>query len=544
MNQNSIRIFFVLFLIFSFFSSTQAGQAPTAVPNSPSDVYVERGTNQLIVTKPGGIPAKYVIKGVTWSPATRAPKKGVNPADFFGPKIDYGFFFDWTGRNPQGHDILNFWLKNEISGYALKDIPMMRMLNANTVRIYHSLGSRAEDYNNVAFQLRTILDEFYRNGIMVVMTVAMSKEDFEGASPRYLKVVQSFKNHPAILMWAIGNEWNFNKLYNDDPKTSDTDKYWQAIDMVDQAARKIKEIDRHHPVCSILGDQLGKVSDITPYILYFCYNVDVWGFNVYRGKTLTNLPQQYKDAWRWFRVPAKPYFISEFGIDSYRSDSYSTSSEGGFTRAYNVKGGKVEGAQAEYDRSIWWDIIKHLSIGSSDEYCLGGLVHEFNDELWKSGNYTVGLGGLFDYNDKDKKHSYDDYDDEGFTWAGAPFDKVMNEEHFGLVNADRKPKVAYDILKQDWDNGYFSGRADYLAWYWEGWRIRSGWQALKNANVYIYSVNNFYKTTTTDSNGNIKLMSLPQGSYWVIIYSPRGQWQYKFIQIKKDQYTQERFYLN
>jgi len=546
MTQNNIRTISILFVVFSFFSLPQTAQAAGEVPNIPSDVYVERGTNNLIVTKPNSKPAKYVIKGVSWSPATRAPQNGPNPLN---PKatVQYGFFFDWDGRNPQGHEVMNYWLENQLVDNYKKDIPLMKQLNVNTVRIYHSLGSNVENYNNVAAQLMPVLDEFYRNGIMVIMTVAMTKGDFEGENPKYLKVVQAFKNHPAILMWAIGNEWNFNKLY-DASNISDVDKYWQAIDMVDTAARRIKQADPRHPVCSILGDQLGKADDITPVILYCCYNVDIWGLNVYRGKTFGNLFSQWKDAWRQFRIPAKPFFISECGIDSfYSAPGYSTSIEGEFTRAYNVKGSQAQGAQAEYDRSLWQDILSHLSIGSANEYCLGGLVHEFNDELWKVGNFNIGLGfagaldtGYFHYA---TNHSYDDYNSEGFTWAGAPFDGVMNEEYFGLVSADRQPKIAYNVLKQDWNSGYFSGRVDVLNWYWDSWRLRSAWQALKGAKVYIYGANNFYKTTVTDTNGNIKLMSLPQGNYWVIIYSPRGQWQYELIQIKKDAHTQGRFYL-
>ena len=56
---------------------------------------------QLIVQKRLGDgsldkPRPYTIKGLTWSPATRAPSDGPNPLDASKP-VPYGFFFDWPG---------------------------------------------------------------------------------------------------------------------------------------------------------------------------------------------------------------------------------------------------------------------------------------------------------------------------------------------------------------------------------------------------------------------------------------------------------------
>ena len=75
----------------------------------------------------------------------------------------------------------------------------------------------------------------------------------------------------------------------------------------------------------------------------------------------------------------------------------------------------------------------------------GGVVFNFNDQLWKVGNYNVGLGGLVNYTAGDT--SYNTYNPDGFVVPGGHPDGVANEEYFGLVDADRNPKQVYQALR-------------------------------------------------------------------------------------------------
>ena len=434
--NSKIKLVFVYLAIFSLGSlfiigSSYAGE----IPNSPTDVYIDQGNNILMVTKPNDIPKPFVIKGVGWSAATKAPAQGPDPLNL-NNQTQYGFFFDWDGRNPNGHDVLNYWLTSQLRERCTKDLPLIKNMNANTVRIYHSLGSNVVDYTKVAPGIKIVLDECYKNGIMVIMAVAISKEDL--SLRRYLQVVNSYKEHPAILMWAIGNEWNFNKFYG-------FSNLEDAARAVNQAAVEIKGIDQHHPVSSILGD---KFVDF-PIVLTNCPSVDVWGINVYRGNDFgsgdSDLFQQWKNLWeKRLQQPAKPLYISEFGIDSFRTASYITNGTNP-TRADDVTGSEDQQRQADVDSALWQKIVTRLSAKYAGEYGLGGVVFEFNDELWKVGNYHVGLGGIVNYA---SDHSYDDYNKEGFVLLGASPDNVLNEEYFGLVKADRGAKLAYKALQK------------------------------------------------------------------------------------------------
>ena len=415
------------------------------VPKGASDVYVQ-GT-QLMVSKRQwdgtlGPAQPYLMKGVTWSPATRAPAQGPNPLQP-ALSVPYGFFFDWPGQNPQGHVVLEFWLRAQFAAHDLSDLPLLASMGANTVRVYTDLS------NDPATALQ-ILDHCYEQGLMVILTVAGSKTDLQAGL--HIQRVTQYKDHPAILMWSLGNEWNFNSYYG-------YASIQQAIDVTQMAAQQIKALDSHHPVSSVLGDRFtlppvcdpgdpccGPVEANTtvPAIVSAVSAVDIWGLNVYRGSSFGQLFAQ------WSAITPRPFYLSEFGTDSFGSQSYQLVSCG---LADAVSGGDDQPSQAALLSSLWQELAQHLSSVNLVEQAVGGLVHTFNDELWKVGSYHVGLGGLVPYDGPDgipgtadDDTSYDEYNADGFVLGAHP-DGVANEEYFGLVDADRAPKQAFTTLQ-------------------------------------------------------------------------------------------------
>ncbi|MFH1754057.1 MAG: glycoside hydrolase family 2 TIM barrel-domain containing protein [Candidatus Omnitrophota bacterium] len=403
-------------------------EVSAAVPSGPSRVYVKGG--QLIVEKRradgtlGGA-KPYIIHGVTWSPATSSPIDGPSPLDP-SDTVPYGFFFNWPNRKPQGDVVFAYWLRNEHSRYYLTDIPLLSKMNVNTVRVYIDFGDDTRAY-------KKILDEFYRNGIMVIMMAVSSRGDID--KKRYKMVVDACKDHPAILMWSLGNEWNLD--YN---------RYWgyktvkAAAAATERVAKQIKNMDKFHPVASCLGDRF---SDEDPdntveRAVRMCPNVDIWGLNIYRGNTFRDLFLQ------WQKITDKPMYLSEFGIDSFETTS--------FARADGIKVNRCEGrqnqrAQAEYAASLWREIVDNLSAFDAEKQCVGGTIHSFSDCLWKAGSYHASLGGLINYDNHTDAVSYGTYNNEGFYLPGGAPDDIFNEEHFGLVDADRSPKEAFWTMK-------------------------------------------------------------------------------------------------
>ena len=105
------------------------------------------------------------------------------------------------------------------------------------------------------------------------------------------RVVRANHNHPALLVWGIGNEME---------NGNDTVDLWKAVGA---AAHAAKTADPDHPIMTVVAE----ISDQKiAHIKQFAPDVDVLGVNSYGG--LQSLPDRLKKA-GW----AKPYLVTEFG---------------------------------------------------------------------------------------------------------------------------------------------------------------------------------------------------------------------------------------
>lgn len=108
-----------------------------------------------------------------------------------------------------------------------------------------------------------------------------------------LAVVKKYRNHPALLMWGVGNEAEGDGR---DPSV------WYAINHV---AREIHRIDPNHPTITVIAE-LGENSDKVRSIERFCPHIDIIGVNAYGG--IESVGKRFRDA-----GGTKPYVITEHG---------------------------------------------------------------------------------------------------------------------------------------------------------------------------------------------------------------------------------------
>ena len=368
----ALAAMFMLLTLAGLSLAAPTQQKTTVVPTQLSLVSVNG--SQLIVQKrqPDGAladPQPYVIKGVNWSPASPCTTQSQLPEEFA----------KW----------------DEV------DIPLMAAMGVNTIRTFWDFGT-----GPTATQ---ILDTLYENDIMVIMVVDKTIAEADNITP----TVSTYKDHPAILMWAVGNEWDLNHYYGRFPNTE------QSADFTEEAAQLVHNLDPNHPVASVLGDiDRGPSQPLRPLpwspaiistqeiVNELVPSVEVWGANIYRNATFGGLFGE------WQQVSSKPMFVSEFGADSYdhRLDA------------------ENQPMQADFDKGLWKEIFLHLSADRSDNPSLGGLIFEWNDEWWKNGNPC----------------QQDISPEMNF---GQP-DLYNDEEWFGLVNIERQPKQAYDRMKE------------------------------------------------------------------------------------------------
>ena len=163
---------------------------------------------------------------------------------------------------------------------------------------------------------------------------------------RIISIVKKTKDHPAVLMWAIGNELDFVP-----PLNPFNPRVWDAVN---QAAKAIHAVDPNHPVMTVIGtSMMGKVADIVKR----CPDLDLLGINTYGD--IYELPITLaKYGW------TKPYLISEWGPDGYWEVRKTT------------WGAPYE--QTGLEKFLCYE-KKYLSaISSQKEQCLGSYVFYWN----------------------------------------------------------------------------------------------------------------------------------------------------------------------
>lgn len=353
----------------------------------------------------------FIVKGVIYNPTP------------VGEGYDYDFFSD--PNKP--------WLE---------DGKLMKEMGVNTVRIY----SCSEDLTKVK---EFIKDMYERFGIYTIIGDWLGLWEHPG--PNYadeefrqrtkesiLRKVKALKDQEGLLMWILGNENNYTFsggiVFWTSPQVEKIENLQKRIFkkaeiyycFVDEIARDIKKIDRHHPIA--LGN--GEISMLN-VAAPICKNVDALAIVCYRGKRLGNFFENVRYAFD------KPVLVSEFGCDSY--DAY--------------KNQEAEDIQAEYLTLQWQDIFSNSVVGKNKQgNCLGATIFAWTDEWWK---HNEGYSPDWCVHNKEAGWSNGSF----FFDIRAERNLNMNEEWFGIVaisqekenNINKRiPKKAYFALKELW----------------------------------------------------------------------------------------------
>jgi len=255
----------------------------------------------------------------------------------------------------------------ENSGFSFNDdIPLLVDANINTIRTYAAITNISE------------LNAFANAGIKVIMMLNENS---------FTWYVNQFKDHPAILMWEFGNEFNYHPEW-----FGNNIQNW--YNQLENNAATVKSLDPDHPVSTGHGE----VPD--SQALNSCPSVDVWGMNIYRWLSPDSAINDLAS------ISDKAMYISEAGADSFNINSNS------------------ENQTQQADAT---EIILNSIIQQSD-LCVGVTLFEFCDEWWKAGNPNQ-------------------QDPGGFSNA-IPYDNFANEEYWGIVTRDRVPKLSYYVVQE------------------------------------------------------------------------------------------------
>lgn len=152
---------------------------------------------------------------------------------------------------------------------------------------------------------RLVLDRALKNGLFVTMGLDIARErhgfnyDDPTAVARQLAEVQAevvkYKDHPAMLLWGIGNELNLN---------AQNPKVWDAVNEI---SRMIHQLDPNHPTMTMLA---GIGRDTVGFIKTRAPDLDLLGIQMYAD--IVNLPRYLKET-GW----TGPYIVTEWGATGH-----------------------------------------------------------------------------------------------------------------------------------------------------------------------------------------------------------------------------------
>jgi hypothetical protein len=193
-----------------------------------------------------------------------------------------------------------------------------------------------------------VLDRAWKNGLYVMMGLDVSRErhGFNYSDPnavakqlaRVKAEVLKYKDHPALLIWDIGNELNLN---------SQNPKVWDAVNDI---SKMIHQVDPNHPTTTSLA---GINRELVSEIKSRASDLDLLCVQMYAD--IVNLPR-YLPETGW----TGPYVVTEWGATGH----------------WEV--GKTGwGAPIENDSTVKAEFYRkryEIAIASDTKQCLGSYV--------------------------------------------------------------------------------------------------------------------------------------------------------------------------
>jgi len=173
---------------------------------------------------------------------------------------------------------------------AKANFELLESSGANSIRLWST--------NKAA-----LLDSAHARGMSVMLGLYLRPErtgmDYndvhavEGQLAELKQEVLKYKDHPALLLWGIGNEVDLQYTNT---------RVWDSVEAL---AKYIHQVDPHHPTSTVLaGIDPAKVHMVRTQ----CPSVDVLGVNAYGS--IEKLPLNIR-RFGW----DKPYLVTEWGVN-------------------------------------------------------------------------------------------------------------------------------------------------------------------------------------------------------------------------------------
>ena len=316
-----------------------------------------------------------------------------------------------------------------------EEMTLLKNMGVNAIRVYTGIPKKWIEYIYANYGIYTMLNHtFGRYGLSLSGTWVANTEYADATTRIELlnevkQLASDYKDTKGLLLFLLGNENNYGLVWEGaetenipvKEKKSTVRKRARALyKLFNEAAIAMKTIDNSHPIALCNGDL-----QYLDLIIKECPDVDIFGTNIYRGKSFGDVFEKVKKKY------CKPVLFTEFGSDALNA----------------LTNLEDQNAQAAILKENWKEIYENAAGVGKSGNCIGGFTFQFSDGWWKAGQ-TKNL----------------DIHDSTASWVngGYGFDFVkgknnMNEEWFGICAkgpTDAKglyrlqPRSAYYILQK------------------------------------------------------------------------------------------------
>ncbi|MBT8062210.1 MAG: hypothetical protein KJO85_05955, partial [Gammaproteobacteria bacterium] len=423
----------------------------------------------------------YAAETVTTVKDESGWKLQVNGRDHYIKGVVWGY----TPRNE--NYTYNLWGESDdfIRKVLDYDYGLMKAAGVNTVRSFAMVPPKWVTYIYKEHGIMSVINPLMGRygatigGKWVPFTDYSDPLTRETLKAEVLSVVETYKNTPGVIMFALGNEsnyglsWSSFEIENLPEGEQNTAKARYLYSLYNEVISAGKKIAPNHPFSIVNGD-----IQYIDLIAEYCKDLDVLGVNAYRGPSFTGM---------WADVENKldlPIVFFEFGSDAFNARSFQ----------------EDQLAQASILKDQWQEMYNKAAGNGEEGNSIGGFVFEWRDEWWK----------YLQVERLDKQDNNASWSNQAYLFDWAPGKNNMNEEWFGITalgtpNADgvytARPRMAYDVLSEVWSMDPYMFKKDAFN------------QAFADMNMEFYELKGEVRLLKSENNERKQTLTFEGGSF-------------------------------
>lgn len=316
-----------------------------------------------------------------------------------------------VGQHPNDAPNGDYFTSNYAHIYK-PDVDKMRAMGVNAIKIYSWYPDKDHSdflnycYNNNNDPIFVAVGYFMPPGTIV--------NNFEEKLALFKTLASKTATHPAIIGYMLGNENVGGDINNP--------VFWTNLNKISAAIKAIAP--NKLTFTGLVDDGMKSVRAGNSYMT----SLDVWGINVFRGKTLGDFYKTYENA------STKPVFVTELGFPAT-------------IRTNGVPAVMPDNAEdvADYTEDVLKEIEKNSSDDDASDVVAGVFWFMFCDEWWKQE-----CPACWSPNNQPCACSKSTHDFTKTNYTDNFPGKWWDEEWFGLYTTDRSPRAAVKTITKLW----------------------------------------------------------------------------------------------